>query len=103
MNNPRVRAVLFDWDGTLADTAEPAYRCYVRMFADFGIPFDREIYVCGDDGPRRKPDPEALRVCLDRLGVAPEDAAYVGDSAEDVMMARAARVFSKRCSIFCDD
>jgi beta-phosphoglucomutase-like phosphatase (HAD superfamily) len=23
IKNPRVRAVLFDWDGTLADTAEP--------------------------------------------------------------------------------
>ena len=34
-----------------------------------------------------------LRVCLDRIGVAPEHAAYIGDSAEDVMMARAAGVF----------
>ena len=179
MKPSNVRAVLFDWDGTLVDTCEPAYRSYVRMFGEFGIPFDRDIYartyspawqhtyrcvalpedrwpeadrkwleyfeqestapmidgatqaldvlarrrvirgivtsgtrrrivrelalhgvdhhfshvVCGDDGPKRKPDPEALRVCLDRLGVAPEDAAYIGDSAEDVMMARAAGVF----------
>src|SRR5262249_35701074 len=39
-----VRAVFFDWDGTLADTAEASYRCYVRMFADFGIAFDRDAY-----------------------------------------------------------
>src|ERR1700686_4485000 len=39
-----LRAVLFDWDGTLADTAEASYRCYGRMFADFGIAFDREAY-----------------------------------------------------------
>jgi HAD superfamily hydrolase (TIGR01549 family) len=174
-----LRAVLFDWDGTLVDTCEPVYRAYARMFADYGIVFDRDVYastyspawqhtyrsvqlpeehwpaadrkwleyfdqepiarmidgvpdalqtltmrnlacgivtsgtrsrvvrelaahrvehhfagvVCGDDGPRRKPDPEALRVCLDRIRVAPEDAAYIGDSAEDVMMARAAGVF----------
>ena len=40
-----IRAALFDWDGTLADTAEASYRCYVRMFSAFGIPFDREIYA----------------------------------------------------------
>ena len=39
-----LRAVLFDWDGTLADTAEASFRCYVRMFADLGISFDREAY-----------------------------------------------------------
>ena len=180
MKPSNVRAVLFDWDGTLVDTCEPAFRAYARMFAEFGIAFDRQIYastyspawqhtyrcvslpeehwpdadrkwleyfeqegmapmidgaadalrlldernvlrgivtsgtrrrvvrelaahridhhfqhvVCGDDGPRRKPDPEALRVCLDRIGVAPHEAVYVGDSAEDVMMARAAGVFA---------
>src|SRR5207244_3161436 len=40
-----LRAVLFDWDGTLADTAEASFRCYVRMFADLGIPFDRDAYA----------------------------------------------------------
>ncbi len=173
------KAVLFDWDGTLVDSAESTYRTYVRLFAGYGIPFDREIYartyspawhntfrqlglaeerwdeadakwleyfaeettgliadatdalerlsrsglvcgivtsgtrsrierelvdlgvhhhfahvVCGNDGHRKKPHPEALSVCLDRLGVAPDEAAYVGDTAEDVMMARAASVFS---------
>lgn len=173
------RAVLFDWDGTLVDSAESTYRTYVRLFADYAIPFDREVYartyspawhntfrmlglpesewagadakwlqyfaeevcelvedaehalerltergvvcglvtsgtrsrivrelashgvhhrfaqvVCGDDGHQRKPHPEALSVCLDRLGVAPRDAAYVGDAPEDMMMARAAGVFA---------
>ena len=180
MKETPVRAVLFDWDGTLVDTAEPAYRCYVRMFADFGIHFDRDIYastyspawqhtyrclnlpeerwveadgkwlsyfeeemmaplidgaagaletlarrkvmsgivtsgtrgrivrelaalrvdhhftqvVCGDDGPLRKPAPDALLFCLERMGIRPEEAAYVGDSAEDIQMARAANVRS---------
>lgn len=179
MNRSNVRAVLFDWDGTLVDSAEPTYRVYVRLFGDYGIPFDRDTFartyspawhetyrslgiaeerwpeadqrwmayfagettnliggvvetletlgsrgivrgivtsgtrkrilrelagfgvehhfayvVCGDDGHRRKPHPDALSVCLDRLGIAPHEAAYVGDSAEDVMMARAAGVFS---------
>lgn len=175
-----LRAVLFDWDGTLVDSCEPVYRAYVRMFEEYGIRFDRQIYastyspawhltyravnlpeekwteadrkwlmyfdqeqicgliagarsvlerlakmsvargivtsgtrsrvvrelaahgidhhftqiVCGDDGPRRKPDPEALRICLDRLGVESDEAAYIGDAAEDMMMARAAGVFA---------
>ncbi len=179
MIQPNVRAVLFDWDGTLVDSAEPTYRVYVRLFADYGIAFDRHVFartyspawhetyrelgipedawpvaderwmayfaeettnlisgavetletlgsrgivrgivtsgtrkrilreladfgvehhfahvVCGDDGHRRKPHPDALSVCLERLAVAPDEAAYIGDSAEDVMMARAAGVFS---------
>lgn len=174
-----LRAVLFDWDGTLADTAEATYRCYVRTFADFGIAFDRAEFertyspdwyhtfrciglpeskwdaadakwlayfaeesialasdilpvlemidrarlrkaivtsgsrdrvhreltlhgighrfdhvVCGNDVAQRKPHPAALQLCLARLGVAAEEAAYVGDSPEDVLMARAANVFS---------
>ena len=173
------RAVLFDWDGTLADTAEASFRCYVRMFADLGIPFDRDTYartyspnwhftyraldlpesrwaeaderwlhhfscesmaplidgaremlealsarvatgivtsggrervarelelhglashihdfVCGTDVKEKKPHPEGLLLCMDRLRVRAGDAVYVGDSPEDVAMARAAGVKS---------
>ncbi|HVR39296.1 MAG TPA: HAD family hydrolase [Thermoanaerobaculia bacterium] len=172
----RFKAVLFDWDGTIVDTAEASYRCYVRMFADFNIAFDRDAYqrtyspnwyqtfriiglsedlwheadtrwlayfaeetvglmtgarealevltmpkgivtsggrdrvsreldhhglahhfqhvVFGTDARERKPHPEALHLCLDRLGIAAEEAVYVGDSPEDVQMAKAANVFS---------
>jgi HAD superfamily hydrolase (TIGR01549 family) len=177
--NSNVRAVLFDWDGTLVDTADASFRCYVRTFADYGIRFDRTTYadtyspdwhhtyrcvqlaeerwteadakwlgyfreetatliegavdaldllashsivrglvtsatrsrieretvalgvdhhfshaVCGDDGPRRKPHPEALLVCLDRLKIEPQEAVYIGDTPQDVMMAKAAGVFA---------
>lgn len=174
-----IRAVLFDWDGTLADTAEASYRCYLRMFAEFEIPFDREIFartyspnwyhtfrelglreehwdraderwlahfadeqidlldgarhllealaarglamgivtsgsrsrverelalhglaahlhqrVYGSEVKEKKPHPEGLLLCLDRLGVRAEDAVFVGDSPEDIEMARAAGVYS---------
>ena len=36
-----LRAVLFDWDGTLVDSAEASYRCYERLFGEYGITFDR--------------------------------------------------------------
>ncbi len=175
--NPR--AVVFDWDGTLVDTAEASYRCYVRLFQSFSLPFDRETYartyspnwyhtfrcldlaeehwaeadrrwldyfaeetvelidgaaeviaglasrgiatsvvtsgsrervvreidahglanqllhpVFGTDVHNKKPHPEALLLCLDRLSIKPEEAVYVGDSAEDIEMARAAGVYS---------
>ncbi|MBV9495795.1 MAG: HAD family hydrolase [Acidobacteria bacterium] len=176
--NP-LRAVLFDWDGTLVDTAEASFRCYVRMFASFGIEFDRETYartyspnwyhtfecvglarehwseadtrwlahfatetvsllpsalpaldalrrhgvrrgivtsggrervsrelvahgvhehfehvVFGDDVPHKKPHPDPLHLCLSRLGIDAAHAAYIGDSPEDVLMARAAGVYA---------
>ena len=46
--------------------------------------------LCGGDVPRKKPHPEPLLVALERLGVPAAEAAYVGDSPEDVEMTRAA-------------
>lgn len=174
-----LRAVLYDFDGTLIDSAESSFLCYVRTFERFGIPFDRETFertyspnwlhtyaavglprdrwdeantvwlehysaiecrlidgvgeamrslarrgirqgivtsgsrsrverdldaleltelldvtVCAENVTRKKPHPEALHVGLARLGVAAGEAIYVGDSPEDVEMARAAGVFS---------
>ncbi len=40
-----LQAVLFDWDGTLVDSAEASYRSYVRLFAAYGIAFDRELFA----------------------------------------------------------
>ncbi len=173
------RAVLFDWDGTLVNSAAKSYRCYVRVFAALGIAFDQDAFertyspdwyrtyeriglpreawaeadarwlelyaqepsqllpgahetlarlagrgiaqglvssgesqrvrreiaalgvapffgavVCGGETARRKPDPEPLLLALERLGVAASQAAYVGDSPEDVEMARAAGAFA---------
>jgi HAD superfamily hydrolase (TIGR01509 family) len=174
-----VKAIVFDWDGTIVDSAEPTYRCYARLFAELGVAFDREVYartyspnwyqtfralgvpeerwphadarwlfhfaeetvelidgardaledlasrgiaaavvtsgtrervtreirehglhgiirecVCGPDLEHKKPHPAGLQLCLSRLGVSPNDAAYVGDSPEDVEMARAAGVYA---------
>ncbi len=177
--SPRFRAVLFDWDGTLADTAEATYRCYLRTFDAYNIAFDRDVFartyspnwydtfrclglpehqwadaderwlrhfaeetvgliegardvlqqladrgidlavvtsgtrdrvtremehhgvapllracVFGTDVAQKKPHPEALLHCLEQMGVDAAHAAYVGDSPEDIAMARAANVFA---------
>jgi phosphoglycolate phosphatase len=171
--------VLFDWDGTLIDSAGATYRGYLRLFTEYALPFDRAAFertycpdwyrtyeaiglprahwadadqrwlalyaeeppallpgarealarlaeagvarglvtsgqrervtadlerlglrdsfqsvVCGTDVPERKPHPAPLRRGLAELAVAAEDAAYVGDSPEDVAMARAIGVFA---------
>lgn len=173
------RAVLFDWDGTLVDSAERTYCCYVRVFSNYGIAYDhaafertyspdwyrtyedvglarehwpeadarwlscyetetsrlvpgarealerlaraglaqglvssgdgsrvrREIQalglepffgavVCGGETARRKPDPEPLLLALERLSLPAAVAAYVGDSPEDVAMAKSAGAFA---------
>jgi len=176
---PRLRAVLFDWDGTLVNTAEASYRCYEKLFGSYGIAFDRDAFrrtyspnwhltysalglaeerwaeadarwlehyceeevvliegaqdalrrvrdaglrvgivtsgdcarvgrelaglgvaalfqviVCAEDTVRRKPHPEALLLALERLGLGPREAVYIGDSPEDVQMAQAAGVLA---------
>lgn len=182
MSLPRSRplaAVLFDWDGTLLDSADATFRSYQKLFGSFGIDFNRarfaetyspdwyrtytavrlpperwpeadarwiELYaaeapcliagaaeaitnlraarlatglvtsgsrgrierdlaklgvaalfdvcVCSEDAPRKKPHPDPLRLALDRLSIESPQAACVGDSPEDIEMARAAGVFS---------
>ena len=174
-----LRGVLFDWDGTLVNTAEASYRCYQKLFSGYGIAFDRgafqrtyspnwhltysalglpeerwaeadarwlshygqeqvvliegareallrvhdaglvaglvtsgdrvrvareldalgvaplfQVVVCAEDTVQRKPHPEGLRLALRRLALPPHEAAYVGDSPEDVQMARAAGVWA---------
>jgi phosphoglycolate phosphatase len=44
MRDRGLRAVLFDWDGTLVNTAEASYRCYEKLFGSYGIAFDRDAF-----------------------------------------------------------
>jgi phosphoglycolate phosphatase len=39
-----LRAVLFDWDGTLVDSAALTHRCYAKVFGHFQIPFDQDAF-----------------------------------------------------------
>jgi pyrophosphatase PpaX len=48
------------------------------------------VKVFHDDTPRHKPDPEPLLHAAKMAGVLPERTAYVGDSINDMMAARAA-------------
>ncbi len=53
-----------------------------------------DTIVTSDDTATHKPSPEPVLLALERLGAAPGEAVYVGDSPYDVGSARAAGVFS---------
>lgn len=59
-----------------------------RILAGLGVQGCFAEVLGGDEAPR-KPDPAGTRSMLDRLGLPPEEAVYVGDSPIDVALARA--------------
>jgi len=57
-----------------------------------GIESYFDATVCADESARNKPHPDPILLCLERMGVASAEAAYVGDSPADIQAARAAGV-----------
>ena len=53
-----------------------------------------EVVVGFEDTDRHKPEPDPVRLALERLDATPAEAAYVGDSPFDVQAAKAAGVFA---------
>ena len=51
-----------------------------------------EVIVTGNEVQARKPDPDGIRLCLEKLDLAPAEVAYVGDSCIDVAASLAAGV-----------
>jgi pyrophosphatase PpaX len=55
-----------------------------------GITDHFDVIVTPEDVANPKPDPEPVRIALERLGVAPEEALFVGDSPHDIAAGRGA-------------
>jgi D-glycero-D-manno-heptose 1,7-bisphosphate phosphatase len=76
-----------------AASLDRIHRKLEDALADAGVRLDH-LACCThhpDAGcPCRKPAPGMLLACFDKLKVAPEDACFVGDSAKDLLAARAA-------------
>jgi len=53
-----------------------------------------EVVVGYEDTERHKPEPDPVLLALGRLGAAPAEAAYVGDSPFDIQAAKAAGTFA---------
>ena len=46
--------------------------------------------VTARDVPRRKPHPDGILLCMERMGVSPAETIYVGDTVADVRASRTA-------------
>ena len=60
------------------------------ILQDLGISDYFEMVLCGDELPKKKPDPMPLLHVAEKLGVKPEQSLMLGDSMSDVKAARAA-------------
>jgi pyrophosphatase PpaX len=63
-------------------------------FASVPVAHLFETVVGGDETEKHKPDPEPLLLAAKRMGVAPAECAYVGDSPFDIRAGKAAGVFT---------
>jgi pyrophosphatase PpaX len=64
----------------------------VRQLREFRLTTLFAVRVCSGDTPRKKPHPEPLRLALRQMELHPSACVYVGDSPQDVEMARSAGV-----------
>lgn len=53
-----------------------------------------EEIVTARDVTHRKPDPEGLLLCMERMGVGPEDTVYIGDTVADIRASHAAGLYA---------
>lgn len=99
--NNAVRSCLYDGVKEGLDyMVEQGYTlgCVTNKAAEFTLPILRDLgiadyfktTICGDDTPRKKPDPLPLLTACERLGIAAKDSLMIGDSMSDVKAARAA-------------
>lgn len=61
------------------------------MLKQFGI-IDYVDYVIGGESGKLKPDPEPLLKCISALGVKPDEACFIGDTEDDILTGKNARI-----------
>ena len=62
----------------------------IPLLMDLGVHDDFSFVICGDDLPKKKPDPMPLLHAAEHFNVKPENALMIGDSISDVKASRAA-------------
>ena len=107
-HNEPLHATLESFEGvfdTLAELDRRGHRLGIvtaKRVATVRLALDRfpllddltEVLVGAEDTERHKPEPDPVLEALRRLGAAPGDAAYVGDSPFDIRAAKAAVVLA---------
>jgi HAD superfamily hydrolase (TIGR01509 family) len=63
-----------------------------KPLREFGLGRSFSVRVFSEDSSRKKPHPAPLQIALKLLRVKPQECVYVGDSPEDIEMARRAGV-----------
>ncbi len=63
-----------------------------RVLAVHDLATSVDHVISGDSLPVKKPDPAGILACLDKFGVAPDRAVFVGDSSIDAATARNAGI-----------
>lgn len=53
-----------------------------------------EQIVTAEDVARRKPDPEGILLCMERMGIAAEETVYIGDTVADMRASHAAGLYA---------
>jgi len=61
-----------------------------RQLRKFALTRTFSARVCGGDTPEKKPHPAPLLMALQQMKLKPEECVYVGDTPEDLEMARTA-------------
>ncbi len=60
------------------------------FFQKYGLPDDFTVVVTMSDITNPKPDPEPILLAIEKLGVLPEEAVYIGDTWSDLKAAKSA-------------
>ena len=66
----------------------------IRQLRSFHLTRLFAARVCAGDTERKKPHPEPLEVAMEKMRLRPSSCVYVGDSPQDIEMARSAGVFA---------
>ena len=61
----------------------------MRQLREFALTRIFRVRVCGGDTPEKKPHPAPLRLALRQMRMEAEECVYVGDTPQDLEMARA--------------
>lgn len=76
--------------GLVTSTARPYLAIKLEPLRSAGVDNLLEVIITTDDVAARKPAPEPLIVCAEKLGVSPHRSVYIGDTRVDVRAGKAA-------------